>query len=361
MPAEWEPHDATWLAWPHLGSDWPGKLDAVRWAFVDFVRTLQRHERVCMLVRDRMEEQRAWSRLRRVGTSPERIVFHRHATDRSWLRDSGPTFTVDERGLRAVCWRFDSWGTYPNSSHDATVGRFIASCVGARIVQPSVAGTTVTLEGGAVESNGSGTVMVTEECLLGGHRPAPDRPLTQEDFERVLHDALGADHVVWLDRGIAGDDTSGHIDQLARFVGPTTVVAAVETNSTDENYGPLRENLRRLRRARDQQGRQFEIVELPMPRPVVFDGDRLPASYANFYVANGCVLVPTFNDPNDRVAMRVIAECFPDREVCGIHCRDVALGQGSLHCLAQQQPSAPGVSSLATDSVAVCAIMAPRD
>ena len=342
MPAEWEPHEATWLAWPHLASDWPGKLDAAQWAFAEYTRRLQEQETVRLLVRDAAEEASVRSKLRRSGADPDLLDVHACPTDRCWLRDSGPTFAARESELLANCWRFDAWGRYSDWKTDARVGRFIAEVAGATVVAPVVKGSVVAMEGGAIESNGSGTIMTTEQCLLGRAAHAGNRGLSREEIERVLGESLGARNVLWLDRGIAGDDTSGHVDQLARFVGPSTVAAIVESNPRDENYEPLRENLRRLRGWRGEQGRQLDIVELPMPRPLAFDGDRLPASYANFYIANGCVLVPTFNDPNDRIAIRALEECFPGREVCGIHCVDVALGLGTLHCLAQQQPRVPG-------------------
>ena len=340
VPAEWEPHAATWLAWPRLARDWPGKLDAVRWAFCELVRKLQQSERVRMLVQDPAEELRARSRLRRSGAADDRIEFLACPTDRAWVRDSGPTFTTQAGGLQAVCWRFDGWGRYSNWSMDERVGRFVAEAAGAVVVEPRVEGIRVAMEGGAVETDGSGTILTTEQCLLRKDRGRGGRRRSRDEAEEILRSALGAGSLVWLDRGIAGDDTSGHVDQLARFVGPGTVAAAVERDPRDDNFAPLRENLRRLQRARDRSGRQLDIVELPMPRPLVFDGDRLPASYANFYIANGSVLVPTFNDPSDRVAVRILEECFPGREVCGIHCVDVVLGQGALHCLTQQQPRA---------------------
>ncbi len=343
MPAEWETHDATWLAWPHLQSDWPGKLDAVRWAFVDFVRKLQGNETVCLLVRDEREASFARSRVRREGADPDRLAIHACETDRSWLRDSGPTFVRRGDRLQAVCWRFTAWGRYPNWQRDERVGRHIAAIVGAEAVTPTAGGRRLTLEGGALECNGQGTLLTTEQCLLGDGGERRNPGLSRDDLEEALRKAIGVSNVVWLGQGIAGDDTSGHIDTLARFVGPSTVASVVERDSQDENWKPLRDNLRRLLRARDEQGRQLDVVELPMPRPVVFDGERLPASYANFYIANGCVLVPTFNDPNDSAAIRILQECFPEREVCGIHCLDIVLGLGALHCLAQQQPSAHGV------------------
>ncbi len=338
MPAEWEAHDATWLAWPHLRSDWPGKLDAVRWAFVDFVCKLQRHETVRMLVRDEREASFARSRIRRGGGDPDALELHVCETDRSWLRDSGPTFVHRDDSLLAVCWQFNAWGRYSNWQRDALVGRRVASIARAESVRPTAGDRRLTLEGGSIESNGRGTLLTTEQCLLGTGGRARNPGISRDALEEALRDVLGVSDILWLGRGIAGDDTSGHIDTLARFVGPSTVAAIVETDSREENWQPLQDNLRRLRGARDQQRRQLDVVELPMPRPVRFDGIRLPASYANFYVANGCVLVPTFNDPNDGPAMRTLRQCFPDREVYGIHCLDIVLGRGTLHCLAQQQP-----------------------
>ncbi len=342
MPAEWEPHEATWLAYPHLASDWPGKLSAVRSAQAEFVRQLCQHEPLQMLVRDAREADLARSAIRRSGADPDRIGFHEVETDRSWLRDSGPTFVLAENRLRAVCWGFNAWGRYPNWRADSQIGRYIATAAGAEVFEPKALGRPIVMEGGAVESNGQGTILTTEQCLLGGGRHARNPGLSREDLEQVLEASLGASNVLWLGRGISGDDTGGHIDTIARFVGPNRVAALVETDPRDENHLPLQDNLQRLRKMRDERRRAIEIAELPMPRPLHFAGYRLPASYANFYIANGIVLVPTFNDPNDRVALRVLEECFPDREVCGIHCVDLALGLGALHCLAQQQPRSPG-------------------
>ncbi len=340
MPAEWEPHAATWLAYPHLGSDWPGKLSAVRWAFAEFARILASREAVRLLVRNAQEAERARSVLRRSGAELQRIDLQALPTDRSWLRDSGPTFALRGGRLQAVCWSFNAWGRYPNWQADRKVGRHIAIAAGAGIVEPKAHGRAVVMEGGAIDSNGRGTVLTTEQCLLGGGRRARNPGLSRDGIEQVLHDSLGATNVLWLGRGIAGDDTSGHVDTLARFVGRSRIAAVVETNGRDENYAALQDNLRRLRGMCDERGRPIEIVELPMPRPLWFDGYRLPASYANFYIANGAVLVPTFNDANDAPALRVLGECFPGRDVHGVHCTDIALGLGALHCLAQQQPSA---------------------
>ncbi len=341
MPAEWEPHDATWLAYPHSRSDWPGKLSAVRWAFAEFVRLLSGRERVCLLVRDSREAERARSVLRRSGADPDHVELHLVSTDRSWLRDSGPTFVLRDGQLHAVCWAFNAWGRYDNWQADRTVGRYVANSSAAGVLEPTANGRTVVMEGGAIESNGQGTILTTEQCLLANGRHARNPGLSRNAIERVLRDCLGATNVLWLGRGIAGDDTGGHVDTLARFVGRNRVAAIVETDRRDENYAALQDNLRRLRGMRDERGRALEIVELPMPQPLWFDGYRLPASYANFYVANDTVLVPTFNDSNDAAALRILRECFPDREVRGVHCVDIALGLGALHCLAQQQPRAP--------------------
>ncbi len=340
MPAEWEPHEATWLAYPHSRSDWPGKLSAVRWAFAEFVRLLSGRERVCLLVRDAREAERARSVLRRSGADPDHVELHLVSTDRSWLRDSGPTFVLRDGRLHAVCWAFNAWGRYDNWQADRRVGRYIANSSAAGVLEPTANGRTVVMEGGAIESNGQGTILTTEQCLLGDRPRARNPGLSRNAIERVLRDCLGATNVLWLGSGIAGDDTGGHVDTLARFVGRNRVAAIVETDRRDENYAALQDNLRRLREMRDERGRTLEIVDLPMPRPLWFDGCRLPASYANFYVANGTVLVPTFNDSNDAAALRILRECFPDREVRGVHCVDIALGLGTLHCLAQQLPRA---------------------
>lgn len=338
MPAEWEPHDATWLAYPHRADDWPGKLTAVRWAFVEFVRKLQQHETVRLLVRDSREARRVCRTMRRGAAEPDLVKIHVRDTDRSWLRDSGPTFVLVGPRLGAVCWRFNGWARYSDWRLDAQVGRFVAHAAGAEVLEPQAEGRLVTMEGGGIESNGRGTLLTTEQFLLSHGRYARNPGLSRDGVESVFREALGAKNILWLGHGIAGDDTSGHVDTVARFVGPRRIATMVETDSRDENYQPLQDNLRQLRRMRNEGGLALDVVELPMPRALYFEGYRLPASYANFYIANGTVLVPTFNDPNDRVAMRVLEECFPGREVCGIHCTELVLGLGGLHCLAQQQP-----------------------
>lgn len=346
MPAEWEPHEATWIAWPHNREDWPGKFAPVPWVYVEIVRHLSRVETVFIVVSGRKMEREVGERLDLAGVSLDRVRFFRARTDRVWLRDSGPTFVVDGQGPPAlVGWTFNAWAKYENHSKDRRIPRRIAEAFGLTLWRPAVErdGKPVraVLEGGSIDVNGKGTLLTTEECLLSDiqcRNPGLDRA----GYEKLFADHLGVSNVIWLGRGIDGDDTHGHVDDLARFVDPRTVVTVVEPRTDDPNHEPLRENLRRLEAARDQGGQPLRIVTLPMPTPVIFDGQRLPASYANFYIANGLVLVPTFNDPADRIALNTLAEVFPDRDVVGIHCVDLVLGLGTLHCLSQQQPAAPG-------------------
>jgi agmatine deiminase len=358
MPAEWEPHEATWIAWPHHRDDWPGKFAPVPWVYVEIVRHLSRVERVNILVKGRKLRDRAADQLAAHGVVLERVTFVKAATDRVWIRDSGPTFVVNDRdgnGTRTelperrvglIDWRFNAWAKYDNHHHDNRLPGTMARLLGLRrwVPKVEVAGRRrrIVMEGGAFDVNGRGTLLTTDECLLS---PVQERNpgLGRADLERIFADYLGCRHVVWLDRGIEGDDTHGHVDDLARFVDPRTVVTVVEPRTSDPNHAPLQENWRRLQEACDQDGQALRVVALPMPEPVVFDGQRLPASYANFFIANRLVLVPTFNDPADRVALDTLAPLFPDRQVVGIHAVDLALGLGTLHCLSQQQPAAaPG-------------------
>ena len=351
MPAEWEPHTATWIAWPHNAEDWPGKFGPVGWVYVEIVRLLSRAERVEILVQGRKARKRVADRLGRAGVDLDRVGFHAVKTDRVWTRDSGPTFVVKGAdhlpgpdGLALVDWEFNAWAKYDNHLRDRRVPRKIAGILGLDRFRPEVdpldgAGPArVVLEGGSIDVNGRGTLLTTEECLLSEVQARNPR-LPRAAIEKVLADHLATTHVIWLGRGIAGDDTHGHVDDLARFVNPWTVAIAVEPDPSDENHAPLKENLDRLRAATDQDGRPIDVVELPMPRPVVFEGTRLPASYANFYIANGLVLVPTFNDPSDRRALAILADAFPGREVVGVHAVDLVWGLGTLHCLTQQQPA----------------------
>ena len=343
MPAEWEPHEATWLAWPHNPEDWPGKFAAIPWLYAEIVRLLAARERVHLIVEDAATERRVKSMLSRAGANLDRVNFHRWPTDRGWTRDSGPIFVRNAKGRVALTnWRFNGWAKYDDWHLDDKLPGRVTKLLGCPAWQPLVQnqnGTKhpVVLEGGSIDVDGQGALLTTEECLLSEVQQR-NPGLSREKLERVFSDYLGIDQVIWLGRGIAGDDTHGHVDDIARFAGPATIVAAVEPDTSDPNHAPLKENLALLKAARTPGGKQFTVVELPMPRPVVFRGQRLPASYANFYVANGLVLVPTFHDPNDRVALNLLAEVFPDREVIGVHSMDLIWGLGALHCMTQQQP-----------------------
>jgi agmatine deiminase len=340
MPAEWEPHAATWLAWPHERTDWPGKFAPIPWVYAEVVRHLVPGERVRILVADAATERRARGVLARAGVDLRRVDFFRVATDRSWTRDFCPLFVRrDEDGDVALTnWRFTGWAKYPNHKRDDAVPDRLARKLGRRQWLPASSGRRLVLEGGAIDVNGRGTLLATEECLLDAVQ-ARNPGVSRAELERALAEHLGARHVLWLGRGIVGDDTHGHVDDIARFVDAETVVAAVEEDPRDPNHEPLRENLERLARMVDQGGAPLRVVPLPMPAPVHFGGLRLPASYANFYVGNEAVLVPTFNDPRDRAALGVLAGLFPRRRVVGIHAVDLVLGLGTLHCMTQQEPA----------------------
>jgi agmatine deiminase len=388
MPAEWEPHAATWLAWPHNRSDWPGKYEPIPWVYAEIVRHLAIGELVHIAVDDKAWESKARAVLVRAHVPLDNVRFHRWPTDRVWTRDSGAIFVRDSQNTQiALDWRFNAWAKYDDWRKDDKLAARMARQAGLNRVQPVASQTSVAscelrvasrrpsrlatrdsrlgdvgqsvgadtqkaeddsqlatrnsrlvLEGGSIDVNGCGTLLTTEECLLSPDVQVRNPGLGREHMECAFRQYLGARKVIWLERGIAGDDTHGHIDDIARFVAPTTVLAAVEANPADPNFEPLRQNLKSLRAATDQAGQRLRVVELPMPAPVVFRGQRLPASYANFYIANAAVLVPTFNDPNDRVALNILAKLFPARRVVGIACRDLIWGLGAIHCLTQQQP-----------------------
>jgi agmatine deiminase len=339
MPAEWETHAGTWIGWPHNASDWPGKFAAIPWVYAEIVRLLSQHETVNILVQNEAAEQRAASALHRAGANLGRIVFHRWATDRVWLRDSGPIFVRNAQNQIAITdWKFNAWAKYDDWKLDDQVPAHVAGLMQAPRWQPAAGNHRLVLEGGSIDVNGSGTLITTEECLLSEVQQR-NPGVTRDQLEVAFHDYLGIDQVLWLDRGTAGDDTHGHVDDITRFIAPETIVTAVEPDMADSNHEPLAENLARLKASRTLDGKQWTIVELPMPRPVVFRGQRLPASYANFYIANGLVLVPTFNDPNDRVALGILGQVFPGREVIGIHAVDLVWGLGTLHCMTQHQPA----------------------
>lgn len=349
MPAEWERHTATWIAWPRNASDWPGKFQPIPWVYAEIVRHLSRVERVEILVQDEAASQRAHGMLKRAGANLANVRLHTWPTNRVWTRDSGPIFVKKtgtkpsdaEPSLAITNWKFNAWAKYPDWQDDNQIPERVAGLLDlpcwSPVVETANGPHSLVLEGGSIDTNGAGVLLTTEECLLSEVQQR-NPGISREQLERAFHDYLGIDQVIWLNRGTAGDDTHGHVDDITRFVRENTILTAVETNPDDENHLPLAENLDRLQAARNRDGKPFEIVTLPMPAPVVFEGQRLPASYANFYLANGLVLVPTFNDPNDRVALNTLAELFPQHTVAGIHCVDFIWGLGALHCMTQQQP-----------------------
>lgn len=350
MPAEWEPHRATWIAWPHHAPDWPGKFAAIPWVYSDIVRQLSCCETVCILVDDAKMEQRVKRVLRKAGANLSRVDFFHVPTDRVWTRDYCPIFVAEANGdIVLTDWHFNGWAKYPNWQRDDAAAATIAKLLDRPIRQATLHGRRVVLEGGSIDVNGQGLLLTTEECLLSDEQ-ARNPDVSQSELETVLAEFLGIRKVLWLNRGIAGDDTHGHVDDLARFVGPRTVVTVVEDDPEDDNYAPLQENLERLRGFTDLDDRPLEIITLPMPDPVIFTGQRLPASYANFYFANDRLLVPTFNDPKDRVALGTLAELFPNREVIGIHALDLVWGLGTLHCMTQQEPASSASPENVTES-----------
>jgi agmatine deiminase len=347
MPAEWEPHESTWLAWPHFRGDWPGKFEPIPWVYAEIVRTLARHERVDLIVNDASWEKRARTVLEKAGglsdALADNVCFHRLRTDRVWTRDSGCIFLTPpadhaDSGRLALHFQFNAWAKYPNYTFDEKVGERMAQAAGVRVVQPFSNKHRVVIEGGSIDVNGCGTLITTEECLLSTDQQR-NPPMDRAAYEQLFADYFAVRSVIWLDSGIAGDDTHGHVDDITRFVAQNTVVTMIEPDEQKENYAALYANLGRLRAARTADGQKLEVVEIPMPRPVVFEGRQLPASYANFYIANGAVLVPVFNDPNDRIALNTLAELFPTREIVPIYSGDLIWGFGALHCMTQQQPA----------------------
>jgi agmatine deiminase len=342
MPAEWEPHYATWIGWPHNATDWPGKIAAITWVYGEIVRRLAPGELVRILVNSTAHESRARRLLERVGVALERVQFLRFPTNRGWTRDFGPCF-VRRAGppveMAIARFRFNGWAKYSDWAKDNKVPERAARQLKLPLLQSRIGDRDVVLEGGSIDVNGRGTLITTEECLLDSTIQPRNPGAGRTELEEALRTSLGVTNILWLGGGIAGDDTHGHVDDVCRFVDPHTVVLCRETDPTDANYRPLEENRERLEGMHLQDGTKLEVVLLPMPAPVYLDGERLPASYANFYVANAAVLVPTFNDPNDRVALGILAELFTDRPVIGIHAVDLVWGFGTIHCLTQQEPA----------------------
>jgi agmatine deiminase len=329
MPAEWEAHEATWLAWPHEKTDWPRKFAAIPWLYGEIVRQLARVERVRILVQDEAARESVRRILKKCHVNMDAVEFFQHPTDRSWTRDYCPIFVKNKSGDVAVThWRFNGWAKYSNWHDDAKAPALIASKLGLKRFEPGLV-----LEGGSIDVNGAGKLLTTEECLLSDVQ-ARNPGLGREAIEEAFAENLGIRDVIWLGNGIAGDDTHGHVDDLARFTDRDTVVTMVEMDRANVNHLPLKENLARLRAQKD-----LRVVTMPMPEPIYFAGQLLAASYANFYIANRLVLAPTFMDPNDHMALKTLGRLFPDREVVGIPCRDLVLGLGTLHCMTQQQPT----------------------
>ena len=341
MPAEWEHHDATWLCWPTNRTDWPGKFEPIPWVFAEMAKKLSEGEIVRIIVQSADNEKKVRLILKRKGVDLQQIEFFRFPTNRGWTRDMGPIFTQRsmEKDIAVLRFRFRAWSKYSDWKKDDQVHLRAAKALKLPFVSVTFKGEEVELEGGSIDVNGNGTVLTTEECLLHPDIQVRNPGFTRADYESMLKQYLGVEKLVWLGNGIAGDDTHGHVDDICRFVNPSTVVLVEESNSADANYRPMQENKERLQGIRLANGEKLATISLPMPAPVYFNGQRLPASYANFYIGNAAVIVPTFNDTNDRVALGIFSELFPNKKVIGIHSVDLVLGQGTLHCLTQQQPS----------------------
>lgn len=347
MPAEWEPHEATWLAWPHNSTDWPGKLDTIRWVYGEIARKIAPGEKIRLVVNNLAEELLSGRYLRQAGCDLRQVQFVRFHTNRGWVRDSGPIFVrrgrsrarASAQDIAIVHFHFNAWAKYDDWQKDRRVPDTAARLLGLPLFRARHKGKDFVVEGGGLEVNGCGTVLTTEECYLDPKVQVRNPGLGRGDIETGLKSYLGVTNVLWLKSGPVGDDTHGHIDDICRFVNPRTLVLVQEPNRRDANFRPLAENWERIKDLRLEDGSKPEVVPLPMPSPLYFDGGRLPASYANFYIANAAVLVPTFNDPNDQRALGTLSELFTDRPVIGIHAVDLVLGFGTLHCLTQQQPA----------------------
>ncbi|HEY3762304.1 MAG TPA: agmatine deiminase family protein [Verrucomicrobiae bacterium] len=345
MPAEWERHEATWLGWPHNASDWPGKFEIISWVYGEMIRKISEGENIYLLIRRKADENHARNIFKRVGVDLKKIRFVTHPTNRGWTRDTGPIFV--KRKLSSsrktetaiVHFHFNGWAKYDNWRKDTKVPETAARLLRKKLIHAECTRRNFVIEGGGIELNGRGTLLSTEECYLHPKIQVRNPGLGKREIEATLKKYLGVTNIFWLAKGPKGDDTHGHIDDICRFVNAKTLVLVREKNKRDVNYRPLAENWERIRDLRLENGSRPEVVELPMPAPLYFEGLRLPASYANFYICNAAVIVPTFNDPNDRVALSILGELFRDRPVVGIHAVDLVWGFGSLHCLTQQQPA----------------------
>lgn len=339
IPAEWEKHEATWLGWPHNREDWPGKMTPIPLVYGEIVRKISEGENVHIVVESKKHQLSAERVLNAIGVNKKRVKYFILKTDRGWLRDSGPAFIKNKSGeVALVNFKFNAWAKYSNYKKDEKLPAFISKKLKIKKFIPVYNDQFVVLEGGSIDINGKGTLITTEECLMDPELQVRNPGFTKNDYEQVFKNYLGIKNVLWLGKGIAGDDTHGHVDDLCRFVNKNTVVLVQEKKSSDANCKQLQENRERLQDAKLENGSNIQVIDLPMPAPVMFKGERLPASYANFYISNRYVLVPTFNDPNDRIALGVLCELFKDKEVTGIHAVDLVWGLGTIHCLTHEQP-----------------------
>jgi agmatine deiminase len=339
LPAEWNPHEATWIGWPYNKSDWPGKFSPIPYVYAEIVKYISRGEIVRIFVQSKDHQLKAQKVLKDCDVSLSNVEFFIKKNDRGWLRDSGPMFVKDEKETVAVDFKFNAWAKYDDYKLDDKIPSFISSKLKLKRIVAEHNGKQVVLEGGAIDTNGKGTLITTEECLLDEKVQTRNSGFTKQDYFEVFKKYLGITNVIWLGKGIVGDDTHGHVDDLCRFVNDDTVVLVSEENSSDENYILLNENKERLQNIYLTNGSRLNVMTLPMTSPQIFKGQRLPASYANFYISNYAVLVPTFNDPNDRIALGILSELFTDRKVIGIHSIDLVWGLGTLHCLTKEQPA----------------------
>jgi agmatine deiminase len=339
LPAEWSPHNATWIGWPYNKSDWPGKFSPIPYVYAEVVKYISRDEKVRIFVQSKEQKQKAEKVLKDSDVNLSNVEFFIKKTDRGWLRDSGPMFVKDEKETVAIDFKFNAWAKYDDYKLDDKIPQFISQKLNLKRIVAEYNGKQVVLEGGSIDTNGKGTLITTEECLLDEKVQTRNPGFTKQDYFEVFKKYFGVSNVIWLGKGIVGDDTHGHVDDLCRFVNEDTVVLVSEENLKDENYNLLNENKERLQNIYLSNGSKLNVVSLPIPSPKIFKMQRLPASYANFYISNYAVLVPTFNDPNDRVALGILSGLFPDRKVIGIHSVDLVWGLGTLHCLTKEQPT----------------------
>lgn len=339
VPAEWEKHEATWLGWPHNKEDWPGKFIPIPWVYAEIVKKISEGEKVKIFVESKEHEKKARFVLASANADLNNVEFFKLKTDRGWMRDACPAFIKNKKEITLVNFRFNGWAKYSNYKKDEKIPNFISKKLNLRNVKAEYKNKQVVLEGGAIDYNGHGTLIATEECLINDKVQVRNPGFTKQDYEEVFYKYLGIKKILWLGKGIVGDDTHGHVDDLCRFVSKDTVLLVQEKNVKDENYKLLHENKERLQDLKLANGSKIQTEFLPMPEPVIFKGQRLPASYANFYISNSAVIVPTFNDPNDKYALGIISELITDRPVIGIHAVDLVWGLGTLHCLTHEQPA----------------------